>query len=580
MTRGRQTYVQWFEPTKAWRFRRRVPDHLREIVGKREWTDTLPARSRAEAERLAIPLINETHRIIQLAEAGNWPPIAEAVIDSLALGWWRLFQLERSRQIPKPGGGVAWPDGRDRLDDIEPKMWALASEDDLSRSVSRFLAGPRKWRYPQAPDEIRDRTEAFLGDPKGSAQLVRNADAMARLMRQSRILHHQAAGGYLGESADRNQATWRILDMIEKLEIDPHQLIAAIKGRGNLPPTGASAAHLPVAATPLVPLPFADSEDGKPGLISIWAKESNPQAKTVYSWGRIMKKLTTFVGFDDVARLTAEQLIDWKDELVDKSNLHPNTIENHLYILKTLLNYAHRNKKIATNPAAEVVYRPKTDPRAKRVGYSDEQARRILDAARRETEPHLRWLPWLCALTGARLDEIAGADVRDVEKIGGVWVLAIRLDHRDENGSVKTKSSPRRVPLHPALIEEGFLKYLAGLPKTGPLFPSLGTDYFGKQGGIATKPVSRWLHDTVGIPKDRRIAPSHSWRHRFKSECRDAWLPDEVKNALLGHDDGSAAQDYGEFYIRTVLYEAITKIKSPFDKERSDEAAANPLQAA
>jgi hypothetical protein len=48
---------------------------------------------------------------------------------------------------------------------------------------------------------------------------------------------------------------------------------------------------------------------------------------------------------------------------------------------------------------------------------------------------------------------------------------------------------------------------------------------------------------------------------------RQPWLPDEVKNALLGHDDGSAAQDYGEFYIRTVLYEAITKIKSPFDKE-------------
>jgi hypothetical protein len=82
-------------------------------------------------------------------------------------------------------------------------------------------------------------------------------------------------------------------------------------------------------------------------------------------------------------------------------------------------------------------------------------------------------------------------------------VLAIRLDHRDENGSVKTKSSPRRVPLHPALIEEGFLKYLAGLPKTGPLFPSLGTDYFGKQGGIATKRVSRWLHDTVRIPTHR-----------------------------------------------------------------------------
>ena len=563
----------------AWRFRRRVPDNLRQIVGKREWTDTLPARNRAEAERLAIPLIDQTNRIIQLASAGNWPPVADDTIDVLSFGWWRLFQLERSRQIRKADGSFAWPNGRARLDDIELKDWALASEDDLSRSVRQFLTGSREWPHPQAPDEIRDRTEAFLRDLKRSAQLVRNADAMARLMRQCRVLHHQAAGGYLGDGADRNQATWRILDMIENLEIDPRKLIAAIEGRSNLPPTGAPAACLPVVATPLLPLPFADSEDGKSGLISIWAKEANPQPKTVYSWGRIMMKLTKFVGFDDVARLTAEQLIGWKDELVNKSNLHSKTIENHLYLLKTLLNYAHRNKKIATNPAAEVVYRPKTDPRDKRVGYSDEQARRILDAARKETEPHLRWLPWLCALTGARLDEIAGADVRDVEKIGDVWVLAIRLDHRDDNGAVKTKGSSRKVPLHPALIEEGFLRYHAGLPKTGPLFRSLGTDYFGKQGGIATKRVSRWLHDTVGIPKDRRIAPSHSWRHRFISECRAEEIIDSTRDALVGHDDGSTARDYGEFYIVKTLYPALARIKSPFDKDWSYNASGSPLQA-
>ena len=579
MARGRQTYVQWFEPTKAWRFRRRVPDHLRQIIGKREWTETLPARNRAEAERLAIPLIDETNRIIQLASAGNWPPVADDIIDALSFGWWRLFQLERSRQIRRSDGGLTWPNGRARLDDIEPKAWALASEDDLSRSVRQFLIGPREWRELQAPDETRDKTEAFLGDPKRSAQFARNADAMAWLMRQCRVLHHQAAGGYLGEGENRNAATSRILDMIEKLEIDPGQLIAAIEGRSNLPPTGVPTAPSPVLATPLLPLPFADSEDGKPGLISIWANEAKPQAKTVYSWGRIMKKLTTFVGFDDVTRLTAEQLIDWKDELVNKSGLDPTTIGNHLYILKTLLNYAHRNKKIPTNPATEVVYRPKSDPRDKRVGYSDEQARRILDAARKETEPHLRWLPWLCALTGARLDEIAGADVRDIEKIGEVWVLAIRLDHRDDNGAVKTKGSSRKVPLHPTLIDEGFLEYVGGLPRTGPLFPSLGTDYFGRRGGIATKRVSRWLHDAVGIPKDRRIAPSHSWRHRFISECRAAEILDSTRDALVGHDDGSTSRDYGEFYIVKTLYPALTRIKSPFDKDRSDDTAANLLQA-
>jgi integrase len=168
----------------------------------------------------------------------------------------------------------------------------------------------------------------------------------------------------------------------------------------------------------------------------------------------------------------------------------------------------------------------------------------------------------------------------DVASIDGIPCLHVRLDHREAGAELKTVTSERVVPLHRALVDEGFLEYVGSLPKDGPLFPNLTPDRFGRRSGNGTKRIGRWVRgDKVGIT-DHRKAPNHSWRHRFKSECRDAWLPDEVKNALLGHDDGSAAQDYGEFYIRTVLYEAITKIKSPFDKDRSDEAAANPLQAA
>jgi hypothetical protein len=58
-----QRYVQWLKSKRCWRFRRRVPGHLRELIGKTEWIEILPARDRTEAERLAIPYIDETNRI-------------------------------------------------------------------------------------------------------------------------------------------------------------------------------------------------------------------------------------------------------------------------------------------------------------------------------------------------------------------------------------------------------------------------------------------------------------------------------------------------------------------------------------
>ena len=107
-----------------------------------------PCRS----ERQLQGHIERTDRIVALAEDDNWPEINDDEIEAVAEGWWRLFQLERSRLITNPQGLPSWPNGRERLDDINPELWALASGDDLSRSVRRFLAGPRVWRYPQAPD--------------------------------------------------------------------------------------------------------------------------------------------------------------------------------------------------------------------------------------------------------------------------------------------------------------------------------------------------------------------------------------------------------------------------------------------
>jgi hypothetical protein len=238
---------------------------------------------RAEAKRQLQVHIEKTNRILAMAEAGNWPEISDDEIEAIAEAWWRLFQRERSRLITNSRGLPCWPNGRDRLDDINPELWALASDDDLSRSVRRFLAGPRVWLYPQAQDAIRDRVESFLGDPKRASQLSRNTDAMGRLFRHCRILHHYAASGYLGEGRDRTHAINRILDMIEGHEIDPRQIVQAIEGRTTETQLTPPAIPLPRVPTifPALRLGHVAAED-ESDLISRWAKEKAIQPRGVY----------------------------------------------------------------------------------------------------------------------------------------------------------------------------------------------------------------------------------------------------------------------------------------------------------
>jgi hypothetical protein len=80
----------------------------------------------------------------------------------------------------------------------------------------------------------------------------------------------------------------------------------------------------------------------------------------------------------------------------------------------------------------------------------------VLRAALKESDGVRRWVPWLCAYSGARLSEVCQLRAEDVVQVDGVWCL--KLD--PEAGSLKTRSSERAIPLHRAVIDSGFLGFV------------------------------------------------------------------------------------------------------------------------
>jgi integrase len=287
-------------------------------------------------------------------------------------------------------------------------------------------------------------------------------------------------------------------------------------------------------------------------IIKAWAAEKRPAERTLYEWGRVVQQFTAYLGHDDAARVTADDLVAWKGALVG-NGLRPKTIQDaKLAPIRAILQWAVDNRRLSSNPAERIGVDVKSKAGESKRSFSDEEAATVLKAALKETDPVRRWVPWLCAYSGARVAEVCQLRRQDVRQVEDYWCLVFTPDA----GALKTHGSERVVPLHPALIDSGFLKFVDSI-RSGPLFAGLPPNRFGSRGGNGTKVVGRWVR-MLGI-KDARISPSHSWRHRFKTSGRRYGLAPDIVDAMTGHRRKSVADSYGEFPMEA-LYRELVKI--------------------
>jgi integrase len=308
-------------------------------------------------------------------------------------------------------------------------------------------------------------------------------------------------------------------------------------------------------------------------LLAGWASDHGhdvtalPIARAVYDRKRTMERLAVFLGHRDGSKVAKADAVRWKQEMQSRS-LAVATVRNDLSEMSAIWTWGVRNDKLTANPF-EGVSPPKEKGRKRhRRAFTHEEAVAILTAAR-GNKGYMRWLPWVCCLTGARLSEICQSSKEDVMQDGGVWVLRIHDegDH-DADGlrSLKNEESRRSVPIHPALQTEGFLAYVAGLPVRSALFPDAKPDkVFGNRATSAGRKVSRWLKDTLTIT-DPRISPNHSWRHYFIGACRGVSMNSEVRSALTGHsakaDESAQYGDGMKSFVR-VLADALATVPCP-----------------
>lgn len=313
-------------------------------------------------------------------------------------------------------------------------------------------------------------------------------------------------------------------------------------------------------------------------LFVLYRDERKPKPASVKRMRGVLTAFFEFLGHDLPGLVTEDDALRWKRKRLKEVAVQ--TVRDaDLAHPRALFRFAKKDKHLPTNPFAEVNVVIKGDKRYTADGvvkntrereFTQEEAETILRASLKPTSGRMtvegaaarRWIPWLCAYTGARVNEMSQLRAQDVVKKWSrngkkeIWVVHIT----PEAGRVKDDEE-RDVALHPHLIEQGFLDFVSS--REGKC---LFYDPSRSKGGQPANPqyvkvgqrIAEWVRSKeVGIV-DERISPNHGWRHLVRSQLLAGEIQEQIINKIQGHKAKATSQTYGRMWNEVCLRAIMT----------------------
>ena len=293
------------------------------------------------------------------------------------------------------------------------------------------------------------------------------------------------------------------------------------------------------------------------GLFQEWEREQAQAGKsgsTARRWKPLVVGFVKYLGHDDAESVKPDDIVEWRAKIVETGAQARTFNRIHLCAVRAIYRQGMGKRLVGGDPTAGLKFPASKPVQTRPKGFTKDEALTILRAAddalgadgrtsdliRRAQ----RWVPWLCAYTGARVGEITQLRREDVTNIDGV--MCIRIS--PEAGTVKT-GNYRDVPLHSHLIDKGFVEFVRERPK-GPLFYSRSWNSDAPW-SITGGKLRDWVRETVGID-DPKVKPNHGWRHAFQTAGRNAGIDRFYRNEICGQSVGrTVGDDYGDTPVPT-----------------------------
>lgn len=300
--------------------------------------------------------------------------------------------------------------------------------------------------------------------------------------------------------------------------------------------------------------PSAQAGRSLTGLADAWhtaALARGMRKRDAKRWKAVVLRFKEWLTHDDLSRVNPQKVQAWGDER-SAAGITAKTInDTDFAALRAVFGWGKKRGWLSSNPAAEVRIEGRGKKITREKFFLPKESASILRAAlavqgtKREnpkTTAAKRWVPWLCAYSGARVMEMVQLRKEDIRKENDGWVIRITPDA----GDMKINQY-RDVPVHDHLISLGFVDFQQQA-EPGYLFCDVGED--GTTAGPADGVYKRILTMVRSVFKDRRVQPNHAWRYTFKTYGHEAGLSELTLDAICGHAARTKGQDYTKVTLK------------------------------
>ncbi|WP_442754039.1 DUF6538 domain-containing protein [Methylocystis sp. JAN1] len=258
--------------------------------------------------------------------------------------------------------------------------------------------------------------------------------------------------------------------------------------------------------------------------------------------------VTKVLGDRPIDSYRRREVAEWRDALL--SQMTTVTFKRRLASIKAVLNKALIEFEITvSNPFERLTIPNEGHDSKERAPFTLSELKLISDKAR-DADDDLRWLVALQIETGARLGELVGLRLTDID-LGPTPCIKIRPH---EKRSLKTRQSEREVPLVGVSLwaaQRAFQAASCGGAGSRPwLFPR----YEGSKATHASNAINKWLRPLSGGKT------SHSFRHSLRDRLRAAQCPEAIAEQVGGWGSRSVSQGYGKGYPLEVLRDWLLRI--------------------
>lgn len=236
-----------------------------------------------------------------------------------------------------------------------------------------------------------------------------------------------------------------------------------------------------------------------------------------------------------------------------KRGVSTGTIRRRLKSLVAIINHCIVEKELDyKNPITALKIPREGEDAKKRISFTPDELVRLKSLCK-DTDDSPRWLLALLIDTGARLSEIAGLKVQDIDLSSDIPSVFLRPQ---EARGLKTLPSEREVPLVGSALWAA--KRAVSSSRAGQVFLF---EYCIRNGKCDANSISATLIHWIRRRGFDHVV--HELRHAMKDRLRAVQCPDDISDAIGGWGRKTVSQRYGQGYSLKVKQEWLDKVVTP-----------------